>query len=263
MIIFLANNIDGYDYRKDVYNPVDKYINHIKVSLFSLSKHCDYPVTVYLIDCVPEIGNDLKKLYKNLTVSHISITSKDAENPLDWGVNKIRFRMMREKILAVRKALSNDDNKWVLFIDCDSIIRAPLDGLIKSILIENAQKESRIAILHRPDAEKNMYKFNSGVIGFTNTLLIRMLVVDWYKEALTSDALSCEQEGLYTVYCKMRNHIKLIPLEQKYNCWNWSEDPIIYHCKGKYFNFLTFKSLFFPLLFEAQNKIKEVDCGKK
>lgn len=258
MIVMLANNIGGYDYRKDVFNPTDKYINHIKVSLLSLSKHCDYPVTVYLIDSVPQVGNDLKKLYKNLTVNNIFITSEDVKKPLDWGMNKIRFRMMREKILAVKNILANENNKWVLFIDCDSIIRAPLDGLLKLILGDSPQKESRFAILHRPEAEKNMHKINSGVVGLTNTLLNRMLVDEWYNEALKSDALSSEQEGLYNAYCKMKNHIKLIPLDSRYNCWNWSEGPIIYHCKGKYFNFLTFKSLFFPLLLEAQNKIKGI-----
>lgn len=258
MIIMLANNIGGYDYRKDVYNPIDKYINHIKVALLSLSKHCNFPVTIYLIDCIPKIGNDLKKLYKNLIVNNIFITSEDAKYPLDWGVNKIRFRMMREKILAVKNTLANENNKWVLFIDCDSIIRAPLDNLLKLILGNSPQKESRLAILHRPEAKKNANKINSGVIGLTNTLLNRMLVDEWYNEALKYDELSSEQEGLYTAYCKMKNPIKLVPLDSRYNCWNWNEDPIIYHSKKKYFDYLPFKNLFFPLLFEAYNKIGDI-----
>jgi len=255
LIVMLANNIGGYNYRKDIYNPVDKYINHIKVALLSLTKTgCCLPITVYLIDCVPEIGKDLKKLYKNLKVENIPITAQKRKTPCTWGGNPLRFVMMREKILAVKKALADDNNKWVLFIDCDVIIRGSLVPLVNGLVGRCRPYESRLTVLHRPEIESDGWKFNSGVIGLTNTPATKELADLWYKESLSHDELSCEQEGLYKAYSKMKDKIKLIPLESRFNGWNFRDDPVIYHCKGKYFNYLPFKSLFFPLLFEAQRK---------
>ena len=255
MIVMLVNNIGSYNCRQDIYDPANKYINHVKVALYSLSKYSDLPVTLFLVDTPQRVGQDLKKLYGNLKIRHLSPSAQDEKVKHDWGGNPLRFVMMREKILAVKWALNDNNNKWVLFIDCDSIIRGSINGLVHQLCLPEVVKASRIVLLHRPREVEEKHKINSGVIGLTNTPETRTLVCKWYEESLVSDKLSCEQEGLWQAYKKMKDKVKLVHLDPRYNCWDWNKDPVIYHCKGKYFDYLPFKALFFPLLWEAQKKI--------
>lgn len=250
MIVFLANNIGDYDYRPDVYNPIDKYINHLKVALYSLSRHCCEPVTVILIDCPSKIGYDLKKLYHNLTIKHFESSAKDQINKRNYKENPLRFIMMREKILAINNIISNTYNKWVLFLDCDIIVLGSLDPLTKSL----KPNEPILKIMCRLQLD-DAHKFNTGVIGLHNTPAIREMVNRWCEEALKIDELSCEQWGLYKAYEKYKDNIMLCPIEKQYHGWNYDENLIIYHSKGKYRDRLSWMGNFFPLLWEAQERI--------
>jgi len=113
--------------------------------------------------------------------------------------------------------------KTVVWLDADTIVRGPLDGLWSDM------NPGAMKITFRPDHDAK-FKFNTGVIVLTWSLAVDQMVKGWAERIAKDDTWLNDQLYLWKEW--KHSNVELLPLEHKYNDSHLAEDSIIWHGKG-------------------------------
>jgi hypothetical protein len=185
-----------------------------------LHNNDEYHLRVDLINGNSQIHNLLRKIYPNIDIVHYDIPKvKDSfDNP------KNLLNLMRTRPPQMWRAL-NEDWDQILSLDCDTLIRTPIEGIWDDV------EPGTIKILKRSNKKSSAMKFQGGVYVFGNSPHIKAYYHHIIKRIGKKFAFYDGQAALYTIYLKYQKVIRLIDLDEKYNNRILSDDAVIWHIK--------------------------------
>jgi len=226
------------------------YLDVLKVFLVSmrLNSRCNETICADLINGTPDIYYRLKNIYENLTINHIAMPS------VDWIVRENLLPLMYKRLPRMYETM-NVGYDQIMTIDCDSIVRGPIDGIWDGV------EPDTIKILERPSARKEKKKrfftrFQAGIHIFGNSTNIRKYYKAFMDELGDRWEFKSGQAAIYTVYLKFKDKIRLVQMPEKYNDSTFKEDSIIWHCKFSHFAETPFQNEFKNYLTEANRLYK-------
>jgi lipopolysaccharide biosynthesis glycosyltransferase len=116
---------------------------------------------------------------------------------------------------------------YVLYLDCDVIVRGSLDGIWDNISLNTL-------MIHYNENSKNYGKFNTGIMLLGRGLI--EMVREWKDISLRSKLKDSypEQKILYKLYERNIKTVNLVSLDEKYNDCRFLKNSIIWHYKGKH-----------------------------
>lgn len=215
------------------------YSDNIKVLLQSLKNTnkniIQVFVGVFTNDTLAfmRFDSECKEVYKNVMLNQEVGDKNDA--------NVYRADVMS----AFLQDGSHDSVAW---FDSDIIIR----GSILELLSES--KEPTLKIMYRINAERNRSRFQNGIIVFSNHLECKILLACWRERLKKDNSWYQDQLTLYQLWASGYG-ISLLPISQRYNDWEFSDNSIIWHAKSSHMDQEPFKSEYWRLLDEANENI--------
>lgn len=132
---------------------------------------------------------------------------------------------MSAKPKVIVDAMLYGNFQHVLWLDTDTILRKPVDGIWEGV------EPGTFKIIYRPKCADET-KFNTGVIAFGVSPEIIKFVMRWYEIARNPKRLLDEQEGFYKAYQEHKQSVKMLELPETYNDSKFRGDSVIWHGKG-------------------------------
>ncbi|MCB9855464.1 MAG: hypothetical protein H6818_07215 [Phycisphaerales bacterium] len=217
----------------------DKYLDEAQYLIKSCARHAPQETFyLFLVNSSPERVAPLQRIHPKLEVEHVS-----------WPYDRENWRgiMCCARSIPIAKLL-HSRNEPLVYLDSDTILRGPLDGLFEEL------KEHDLLIRLRPDdtligpgGTPHGAKFNSGVIAvrptpatleFTQEYDRRIRdwiaagkpIIEQRPEARVN--VYIDQEFLYLSYESLKDRLRFKPLPEKFNDAKFRPDGVIWHGKG-------------------------------
>lgn len=222
MIHLVASNTlkgSGDTYLPNSWN----YVDHIPTLLKSFLTY-NNPRLVK-IDLINPTKDQINKILDCYPADFIEVNRHFIENEKEIIVSSMRLKVAAFQNLKLYK--------WVMHLDCDTLIRGEINNLIDSI--EQATNPC-LFILVREHHDINM-RWNSGVM-ITNTLNKPHMDkwLEYFDNKVKSDKqfeFMTDQITLYSSYLDSKPKPQIFSLTTKYNDMECKPDGVIWHIKGK------------------------------
>lgn len=218
----------------------NEYIDVLKAFLMSmrLNNGVEEVIKAELVNCTYEQFVDLRKIYGNIKRIPVDLPGAD------WTKPENMVRVMRIRIPRVLELL-NEGWDQVLFLDCDAIIRKPIDGIWEGV------EPGVLKIWHRPNKTVE-YRFQGGVVAYGNSQEVRDYYQDFLKSLDKDWSFFQGQKNMYTVWKRHRDSIKLVSLDPTYNDSLFKKQSHIWHSKLGHFKEKRFQAEYKRYLAMAQ-----------
>lgn len=191
------------------------FFQQLEVFLSSIKKNTSENVCVGLINGSEE---HIKKVMNIMPTSDIVLI--EINNPTRFDFAKARFEIIRKKL---------ECNYRVCWLDCDIIVRKPLDNFWDGI-------EPRTMKLVVREGKKDRIKFQIGVVGFGNSYIIKSYIADVRDKLVNKTKWCSDQTEAYRVWKNYKRLINIEKLGIEYNDSEFDNDSVIWHCKSSHFN---------------------------
>ena len=224
MIITTASNNHKYfDNHHYDYN----YIDNLKFLLKSINIfHPEEQVIIYLINYTNKNDGEFTNIHPNIKIKHINKNGSNIE------IRNFSAHLRAQALLEN----FNKDVPHILWLDVDIIIRRSISNLLKI-----STQIPTIKILVRRGNAHNC-RFQSAVFALNNTVTTKKMLKWWADYIETNDKTNnidgwfADQHGLYLGCLKF--NINVSQLSEQYNDSTFKPTSTIWHCKGKYKNYL-------------------------
>ena len=196
-------------------NDNPKYQDYLTTFLASITHNApaEY-VRCWAVNCPQSFCVKMRKIHPKL----------DITNPRRKKFGKAAASHIRSEMIPIELAAGVKQGAW---IDNDTIIRAPLDGLFEGVVA------GTLRVTHRPwqDAEKR--KFQDGVYVLGNSGAVAAMMDRMRRKLKKHTEWYDDQHQLYKCWRKYSKRVKLQNLPRTFNDNHFGPESVIWHCNMK------------------------------
>lgn len=202
-------------------NNSPKHVDQLKALVMSICENApNERVVVNLLD-FDDMPTDVSHINRNVAIHYRKVgTQKIPKSKIAAFMWCYRSVVMSEMII--------NHNEPILYLDVDTLVRAPLDDFWLDV-------ESASIKIMRRDTKEDISKFQAGVFAVGNSKATRDMM-KYYNTVVQADIHPfAEQKLLYQAWLMFRDKVEHVQLDSKYNDWHFNSKSIIWHSKGKHF----------------------------